>query len=885
MTVTSFRTRLVVVTFVFALSLFFSSSLLAQPVVQRGEVRFVYPPGEEERVNLIGDFNGWSRESQPMKKEGDTVWAISIELPPGTYQYKFFVNGTTYEIDPANPAKVANYNNSGFNSVFSLSDEGAISFSSTAPVRNSNRDDVYPPKQGMKPVHLNIIWHQHQPLYVDPEKDQLQGPWVRTHATKDYYDMAAMLRQYPDVHCNINLTTSLLLQLQDYYVERLRYYVDRQANRVDAKAFLAKWKGKTDPWIDIALRPTSSLTDDEKSHLYRNAWSAFGISEVMLDRFPEYKALKTKLEAHPEKPSDLFTVQELRDVKFWFYLAYFDPDFLRGAVNLPDGNVCDVSDYVTERDGKFYLNKEVSEDDCNRIVAEASKVMANVVRIHKEIQYNLETHEGQVELITTPFYHPILPLIYDSDLARECQPRDPLPTRFSFPEDADAQVAKAVKMFTKLFGSPPRGMWPGEGSVAQPVLKTFRRHNIEWIASDAKILKKSDPNDQRNTTAFAFPTESGHDVDDRISIVFRDTELSDRIGFTYQNLEGEEAAEDFIQSVLKFAPGKNEDDVLLTVILDGENAWEWYKKTTDGKEFLHALYRKLSSLYSSRQIITTTMSEYIAGNPQRSIEPHPVQRQRQMKRLFPGSWINGNFDTWIGEEEENKAWGDLRRTREDLKHSGVARPLPESDEPERGTLDWNAWKAWEEMYAAEGSDWFWWYGDDQLAPGGDKPFDDGFRVHLENVYKYARLAGSTILTPRFSPIIAEEDSPQKGQGTMARSSFSVRHVLFTCDARKQSVPEAIFIAGNLNELGSWKPNMIRLFDDGTHGDVNASDGVWSLGVDISSGSTIEYKYTNSGRSGQWSPGEEFPAQHRTFVFPDEVDGTIIISDTFGKLPE
>ncbi|HEX9658201.1 MAG TPA: carbohydrate-binding module family 20 domain-containing protein [Bacteroidota bacterium] len=872
-------------TWVFVLSLFtLSSPVLTQPRMHSGEVRFVYPRGSQKSVSLVGDFNSWSRDSARMTVEGDTVWAITVKLSTGVYQYKFMVDGTTYELDPANPVQVPNYNNSGFNSVFSLSEDGSISFSSTSPARRSNPGDVYASTPGTKSVYLNIIWHQHQPLYVDAEKDQLQGPWVRTHATKDYYDMAAMLREYPNVHCNINLTTSLLFQLQEYYVERLKPYVDQQANRVDANAFLAKWKGKTDPWIDIALTPTSSFTDVEKSYLYRNTWNAFGISEVMLDRFPEYKALKVKLEAHPEKPADMFTEQELRDVKFWFYLAYFDPDFLRGGVRFPDGNICDVSDYLNEREGKFYLTKRITEDDCNRIVAEAYKVSANIVRIHKELLYSPDTHKGQVELITTPFYHPILPLIYDSDLARECQPTDSLPARFSFPEDADAQVAKAVRMFSKLFGTAPRGMWPGEGSVAQPVLTVFRQHGIEWIASDVKILQKSTPERQRNTKVFAFPTESATDGE-KISIAFRDTELSDRIGFTYQNLEGEDAAEDFIQSVLDYAPKDDEDDVLLTVILDGENAWEWYRKTIDGKDFLHAFYRKLSKLYTSRQIITTTTSEYMAGNPDRGINPHPVENQKLMKRLFPGSWINGNFDTWIGEEEENKAWEYLRRTREDLALSGVARPLPESDEPARGTSDWNAWKAWEEMYAAEGSDWFWWYGDDQLAPAGDKPFDTGFRVHLENVYKYARPAGSMVRTPRFPPIIVEEQSPKKGQGTMARSLTPVRHVVFTCDARKQNVPNAIFISGNLVELGSWKPNFIRMFDDGTHGDEQASDGVWSLAVDVSSQTSIEYKYTNSGGAGRWVPGEEFPVRHRTFVFPDEDDGRIDIRDIFGDLRE
>ncbi|RKZ26363.1 hypothetical protein DRQ29_05000, partial [bacterium] len=143
-------------------------------------------------------------------------------------------------------------------------------------------------------IYLNIIWHQHQPLYLDPVNDQLRGPWVRALATKDYYDMAATIGKYPDIHCTINLTSVLLFQLQEYYVDRLKPYVDLNKNRVDAKRYFAEMSGKTDPWIDMALKPTKDFTADDDAHLYKNPWNSFGISDVMLKRFPEYRKLKGK---------------------------------------------------------------------------------------------------------------------------------------------------------------------------------------------------------------------------------------------------------------------------------------------------------------------------------------------------------------------------------------------------------------------------------------------------------------------------------------------------------------------------------------------------------------------------------------------------------------
>jgi alpha-amylase/alpha-mannosidase (GH57 family) len=869
----------------FLLGLVAACSAAGQPLAVEGGVQFSLRDSLAKSVAVVGDFNGWSKEETPMAKGKDGIWSAVRKLRAGIYQYKFVVDGSRYVLDPGNPATVDNYNKSAKNSAFVSTDENVILLTAEAPTLKVNPTDTYPSAPGRKPVYLNIIWHQHQPLYANPETDQLTGPWVRTHATKDYYDMAAMLRSYPNVHCNINLTSSLLLQLQEYYVDRMGPFVHTRTNSIDVRRFMKQWGGKTDPWIDLALKPTSTFGAAEKDLLYRNAWNAFGIGEVMIERFPEYRALRSKLPSEGRAPDGLFSEKEMREIKFWFYLAHFDPDFLAGPVKLTDGSVCDLSDLVQLRaDKKYYLRKRVTEKVCQRMVAEAYKVMANIVPVHRAMRYVPERRTGQIDVITTPYYHPILPLIYDSDLAKTCQPTDTLPSRFSFPEDAEAQVKKAVRMFSRTFGGAPTGMWPGEGSVAQPVLSILRSNGILWTASDVKVLTRSDPPNQPNTSPYQFPAG-----DHPISLVFRDTELSDKIGFKYQEYTGEESAEDFVQSVLLHAPAKDQSDVLITVILDGENAWEWYRQDNDAKQFLHALYRKLSALYSQKRIITTTMAEYISGNPSRGVAAHPVESQPAMKSLWPGSWINANYDTWIGEWEENQAWEYLLKTRKDLAQSGVLRPDPDMPVPAEGTAASYAYRAWESMYAAEGSDWFWWYGDDQLAPGGDRPFDIAFLTHLRNVYKFAGLAGGQVQYPNFAPIIRDavtlgrgpDPEVRGGGGTMGRSKTQLRTVLFVCDARGEEVPQRICIAGNLEGLGMWRPNLIAMRDDGREGDETAGDGLWTLRIDVPVGTEIQYKYTNSGNAGSWKPGEEFPVRHRT-VAVSAGSSPMVIKDIFGK---
>jgi alpha-amylase/alpha-mannosidase (GH57 family) len=651
-------------------------------------------------------------------------------------------------------------------------------------------DRAHNRKEIKQALYLNIIWHQHQPLYHDPVKDELIGPWVRKHATKDYYDMTDLVTEQPDIHFNVNLTSVLLQQLI-LYIDRMKPYVDLEAGTLDEEAFFAAWRGKTDAHLDFLLAdsPEPPFDEDTIELVHRGAWTLVSTSDALMSRFPEYEELR-------DQARDSYTQLDVTKLKIWFEIAWFDPDFLEaGGVELVTGQRVDLSDVLVKSGGKFTLREtyttgtdeqqlEKLETLANRLAVENYRVMEAVIPLHQQLLYDPDTKAGKIEVMTTPFYHPILPLIYDTDLAAPGLPADPLPNpAFAYPDDAYAQVARAVQFYTETFGVAPRGMWPGEGSVAEEVVETFAANDIEWIATDARVLERSNPPRQPLFYPYKVDADTsqgtGGDTDDEVLIVFRDGPISDKIGFAYQTVEPEVASDDFINNIVQVAPGFGQPDRMMTVILDGENAWESYTKSHDGKATLRAVYRKLQESYDVGEIITVTTSEYIHGNLDRGVPPHPITDQRELEPLWPGSWIDGTFATWIGETEENIGWGYLLRTRSDLAASGVPRPNPALAAPPEGeTFEWYAYRAWEAMYAAQGSDWFWWFGKDQETPGNDDTgFDRAFRAHLGATYQFMNLAAcdrraeqgnpcemgvDPFPQPNFAPIVQANAEPLRG---------------------------------------------------------------------------------------------------------------------------
>jgi len=543
----------------------------------------------------------------------------------------------------------------------------------------------------VEPLYLSILWHQHQPVYFkDPETGVYQKPWVRVHAAKDYVDMAAILENYPDITVTFNLTPSLLRQLLDLEA------------------------GARDLYQVHTEIPAAELTAEQKQFI-RDRF--FDINPKIIARFPRYQQL-----ADSRAQSDAWTEQDWRDLQVLFNLGWTDPDWLAREPLA----------------GLVARGRDFAEADKAVVLAEHARLVTEVIPLHKRLQ-----EAGRIEITTTPFYHPILPLLFDTDLAKVATPDIELPPRFSYPLDAVEQVKRGVQFYTETFGRPPVGMWPAEGAVAQEIVNMVGDAGIRWMATDEEVLARS-----LGRTAFARNAqETVQDADAlyrpyiartsnrQVYVVFRDKVISDKVGFTYSGMPGKTAARDFVDRILAIrerlqATGA-QGPHLVSVILDGENAWEHYPN--DGKEFLHEMYRLLQEEQARGTIQTITPGAFITRFPE----------QPTLERLWAGSWVSPDYLTWIGEDEENRAWEYLGRVREFVRF-----------QQNQVTPEVHA-RMMEAIYTAEGSDWFWWYGADQNS-GDDGSFDAQFRATLARVYE---VAGRPVPTFLKVPVIPARAQP------------------------------------------------------------------------------------------------------------------------------
>src|ERR1051326_7246667 len=544
-------------------------------------------------------------------------------------------------------------------------------------------------------LHLAIIWHQHQPIYKDGNSGGQTGgylqPWVRLHCLRDYYAMANLVRQHSSVHLTINLTPALLWQIQDY---------------VDG--------GATDRALDLTLKPSGRLSKAEREYVLANFFDGHWHNQIF--PHPRYKELFEKRYRELS-----FTTEDIRDLQMWFNLAWFAKEFREGDVRLVTGETVSIEKFIEQ--GRNFSARQIEE-----MVQCQYKIMRAVLPIHRQMQ-----DEGQIEVSTTPFFHPILPLLVDTDRATMDRPGATYPLRYSWPEDADAQIKLAINAYTEWFGRPPQGMWPAEGAVGQSVIPLFARNEINWIASDEGVLARSGRygyrTDEPDVLCQPYRAEEG---EYKTSILFRSQSLSDDIGFHYYRYaDYHQAAADFLDKTRKqyAAQLQGDADRLLTVILDGENAWGDYRE--DARPFLEALY---SQLEDAADIQCVTPAEYLRD--------HPIDHHPKVYELFTGSWIDQwgsppgvDLNTWIGDEEKNKAWsmlGSVRQTVSQNLHSA-------------GDLS-----ALRSIYMAEGSDWFWWFGSDHQS-GNDELFDDLFRAHLKNAFKAMKMRAPSSIDDHIMP--------------------------------------------------------------------------------------------------------------------------------------
>jgi alpha-amylase/alpha-mannosidase (GH57 family) len=528
----------------------------------------------------------------------------------------------------------------------------------------------------MAPISLALVWHQHQPYYPDDVGGENPMPWVRLHATKDYLGMALHLEEVPEFRCTINLVPSLLTQLEAY---------------VD---------GASDTHLALSRLPADGLSRDNACAILDSFFMAF--PDTMIRPHPRYHELyllRSAWNSGARQALGRFRQRDLRDLQVWSNLAWIHPILFEKDPELAEFRA--KGRHYTEEEKGWFLDKQRA-------------LLARVIPLHREL-----AERGQVELTTTPYYHPILPLLLDKNLAREAMPDVALPAyRGGYPEDAAEHLRRAVASHLERFGRPPLGLWPSEGSVCQALVPLLAEHGIRWIATDEEILTcsthglvgRDSRGYVRNPDRLYRPwrlREGGSEL----AIIFRDHSMSDQVGFHYQRSPGPVAAGDFLGKVHAIRDACRHDPAaLVPVILDGENCWEYFPD--GGVSFLRSLYH---GAVRDQRIRPVRVDEFLAEHPPRESDTLP--------RLFAGSWISHNFAIWIGHPEDNRAWDALHQAREFLVNES------RSGRHEAADLK----RAWEEIYIAEGSDWFWWFGDDHSS-AQDALFDHLFRKHLRNVY-------------------------------------------------------------------------------------------------------------------------------------------------------
>ncbi len=531
----------------------------------------------------------------------------------------------------------------------------------------------------MNRVHLVVLWHMHQPQYRDPESGRYVLPWTRLHGVKDYWGMVQVLAEVPGFHATFNVVPSLGMQLEEYA------------------------SGKFDePWFTLAFKKTDELTREDKTEILARAFQLN--HERLMSRWPRFVELHEWAQpAGGAQARAAFTARDWRDLQVLSQLAWMDEIWLA------------KDPVVSELANK---GKEYTEKDKAALQAKQLELLGMVLPAYREA-----AQRGQIELSTTPFYHPILPLLCDSDIARVANPGTPLPRRaYRRPEDAREQLRRARQYHERVFGSKPVGLWPSEGSVSDQALTIAAEEGFRWFGTDEGVLG-------RTLNVGFFRDSAGIPANaerlykpcrvqigaNGITGLFRDHHLSDLIGFVYSRMDQKAAAEDLHGRLRQLGERvHSEHPLTICIFLDGENAWEYYAGA--GRDFLREFYRRIQDDQDFRAL---TASEAIAA----------AKDVPTTTGIFPASWINANFDVWIGHSEDVAAWELLWDAREVYARAAEARAKSHDDAPSEAALK----QAFESLLAAEGSDWCWWYGPEH-STANDAEFDALYRKHLTAVY-------------------------------------------------------------------------------------------------------------------------------------------------------
>ncbi|HZK76196.1 MAG TPA: glycoside hydrolase family 57 protein [Candidatus Kapabacteria bacterium] len=549
----------------------------------------------------------------------------------------------------------------------------------------------------MQPIKLCLLWHQHQPYYR--AGNEFLMPWAWLHATKDYLEMAEHLERHPAMRATINLVPSLVKQIEEYITPP----------PFQGGGASPTMRGVVDRVLDLMTKDAETLWRGDQTFMLDNFF--LGHRATLIDRSNRFRELCEMASSHDREAR--FNVQDYRDLAVHYSLAW------TGEI----ARMREPFKSLIEKDRGY------SEEDKQALAHAQFENVRRIIPLHKEL-----ARRGQIELTTTPFYHPILPLLVDLQSAREAMPNVELPRApFHAPDEADRQIRRARAFFEAKLGITPQGMWPSEGSLSQEVLALIRKNGFTWTASDEAVLAHTIAGSSAMIDGIALKPEHAKYFpwratthDGEIVVFFRDHGLSDDIGFTYQSWNSNDAVEHFVANILRIrseliaAYGEDVmNEACISVILDGENCWEYYPR--NGFEFLDKLY---SALASTPEIHPATFSEVVASTKGEELPLLP--------RLVAGSWIDANFKIWIGHPEDNAAWDVLSAALDALVRERAHANTLQGTEREAALARVEA--AHEELMIAEGSDWNWWYGDEHFSAQKDL-FDELYRMHLREVYR------------------------------------------------------------------------------------------------------------------------------------------------------
>jgi alpha-amylase/alpha-mannosidase (GH57 family) len=552
-----------------------------------------------------------------------------------------------------------------------------------------------------------LCWHMHQPQYSEPMGGMYQLPWTYLHAIKDYVDMAWHLENVPGARAVVNFAPTLLEQLDDY---------DQQLK--------GRFKGTgrlKDPLLIALDSPVQPNHAEERKTLINACLRAN--DEKLIQPFPHFARLAEMARWALEEPERLnyLNDQFMIDLLVWYHLVWMAESVRRSDVRIQ----------ALMKKGRLF-----TFHDRRQLMIVIGELLSDLIPRYRRL-----AETGRVELSVTPYAHPIVPLLLDINSTLEAMPDAELPVTTHYPgglERAHWHMEEGLRVFESFFGFRPKGCWPSEGAVSTETLKVISQHGFEWAATGENVLRNSLHASGMATASIHKPYKLPGASP---ACFFRDDGLSDMIGFTYTKWGADDAVNDFIHHLLNIKKTTEPDqDRVVSVILDGENAWEYY--SYNGYYFLQSLYRRLTE---HPDIELTTFSDALRSGVQPA----------KLPKMVGGSWVYGTYSTWIGDPDKNRGWDLLSEAKK--VYDKVIASTSFDDE----TLE-----ALERQLAiCEGSDWFWWFGDYNSADSVSD-FERLYRLHLSNLYQMLGEEVPQVL----SEVISHGGGTMEQAGTMRRGS-------------------------------------------------------------------------------------------------------------------